>query len=927
MAKTAASGANGRSRTSNTNGTFNSVTSNNGRGSGPMNENPNSNNEVNQRAPRPTKSFSPSTGMRLGNSQVSGETSYNTAVNQNAAATSMQRQQQSKSPSSYKSAKSERTMQRILSAGAAETRRTNIVTNNVLNTFKSNVNDMGNDLPRNISGQIEKGLKNKQITREKLSRLKELLNKGKSKIANKQRQQAANANAAAKAKAAANANAAAKAKAAANANAAAKAKAAAKRKAEAATNNRERVKTMRTAAATAKANRISERTTISEMKELLKKLGVTNVNLGRSKRPYITALEKFGITLGPQTTRTSAATGGRSRKRPAPTPAQVGPSSKSPASGGPSKRFRTAGQGASVFLRNKQRLTNEIMSSSLNNQTKENLTKNLNSGAVNINKVREKFYSLKNPVVKNKNPVVKNKNPVVKNKNPVVKNKKSKAGALIKLYKLKLTVRNRITNNMEDVMSKQITKFNISTGRASTESPIDSDTFVNLLLIMWLDGIHDKYINMTFKEWLDNENIRASFSPNVYSESPMFKLLQNLRINQIKKHTKKSNTPMNNRLQLFILETRLNNKSELKEVLNGYLEWIIDKEQKILNEQPGVTSTFIEPFINNLGFTQDSTFKSFKAGWEKNFKYFLIDKYREKNNIVERVKRIRSNDNNNIFLLAIDQEYSTRQERPLTSMIMNSGESVQSLVTYGQAFDPGSTMLPEGIVPDLQNITVRVLEPEKQELQNQPASLSPKPWYYLEDFEIRLKIGGSSVMKIDFNAQESELKLNDKTLSLTVTAGAAGKSNDPFFQLGKYFGDGLQYFIASWLTKNKPTLIKLEGKPKQTAFHSFLGSGDGMALFGYDFVCTKLYKASAPNMVIDFSGQSNPIAHIVNFPSNSFTVEQVPVNNRQGIENNNNYNPNRTTQQAQTSLNRTVRGNNGNTAQSNQKGPKANSPK
>src|SRR6056300_665576 len=123
--KSAGSGVNDR--------TPNSGSNSNTRGSSPMNEGENTNNEVNQRTPLSTKSFSPPTGMRLGNSQVSGETSYQTGVNQNALArkragnAAISRQQRKGSPpSSYQTAATPRTTARQLRANAANKRYENM---------------------------------------------------------------------------------------------------------------------------------------------------------------------------------------------------------------------------------------------------------------------------------------------------------------------------------------------------------------------------------------------------------------------------------------------------------------------------------------------------------------------------------------------------------------------------------------------------------------------------------------------------------------------------------------------------------------------------------------------------------------------------------------------------------------------------------
>ena len=848
MSKTARSGVgfSGSASSSNISLSPMSEGSNNkSRRTSPMNDGSNSN----VTGPRRSASFQTASGgtsvgfnsgPRLGTSSKS--TSFNTA-NSGGGGTARRKageaaESRLREQNSFQTAMTPMTMQRNIRASAAEKRKENVVPQNTINAFTKNVNSLGTDLPRNISGKIAAGLRSKPISREKFSNLQRLLNNGRRQIAEKLRRENEK-----------------------------------KRR----PNTRKPIKsikpksgaTPKTAAQSRQRVQRSSavgfsRMTIANMKEILKsKHGFKNdqLNLGRTKKPYINAIMK---ARGPVT-------------------APRGSASKIP---------KTAAQGANVYLKRKRLLENKISKSSITNNKKQNLIMKMQTG--NLNQVQKNFNELTTSNIKI-----------------------SKAKALIDLYKSKITDRSKITNVMEVDFANKITKFNITTKQQSIKNEIKPEDFLNLLLIMWLDGIHDKYIKITFREWLDHPSINSVFLPKGYT-SPLFTFLKNLRVDTVKIHTKKSTTPLNKRLRLS------NRGPQLEMVLNGFLDWIVRKEEKILKNQPLTVVTFTERFIKNLGFTDGVTFGNFQAGWEKNFKTFLLEKYKENNNVVENVTSIKANDDFNVFLLAIDQEYASRNERPLTNMINNSGDSVQSLVTYGQAFDPGSTMLPQGIVPDLQNITVNVLNPEKQKMERDKAYFSPAPWYYLENFVFKATVNGSPVMKIDFNAENSELKINGKPLSLTVTAGNAGKIKDnPFSSLGKYFGDGLQYFIASNLTKQKPIDIKLSGNNRKTTFHSFLGSGDGMALFGYDFVCTKLFKSKAPNMVIDFSGSSRPIAHIVNFPREFTPVKVVVPRNRKGINIEQSYNQ-RSTQQLQSS---NVRGNGniGNTARS--KPPKANSPK
>ena len=853
---------------------------------------------------------------------------------------------QESSNGTFVTAMSPRTAIRYNTAKSAEARRLKQpVPPQLLNKFRKNVQDLGRNIPRDSGAKISKILKSGAVTGENYVTLQQILKNAREAARNRAaREGAARAAFARERKRSFKQTQTGKSK--------EKMRSAARKiqgRGRQGILNVLRASEAKTPSPPPKAKtppkvnvvspgNFKPKHTIKNMQRILSNKGKKS-NLGtRSRQPYIQALINIGLTkqelkcMEPatatvtKTPRTATATG-RKRRRP-----MTATGTKTPGSAtAPVTKFqRTAAQGAEKFVSKKQKLMKNVSNrNNLSSIQKEQLMKTIN--AIRNERTLNKFTineeiqlntrrkNLDNRVNKSsmtnamkrifsqKIMTTRNINALEKEFNALEKkskggNKTSKARALVKLYKSKITSRDLITDNMEKMFANEITQYNISMGRLSTKSDVTIDTFVNMLLIMWLDGIHDKYITMTFKEWLDHQNIQSTFPSKRYTDSPMFTFLKILRA-RIEKNPK--------RLQLI----NANNKNaQLKDVLNGYLKWIFDKENQIL-KVTRTTKTFTETFINNLGFTPNSTFKPFQAGWEKNFKNFLIEKYREKGNIVEDVKKIKAKNDKDIFLLAIDQEYSTREERPLTKIITGSEKSVQPLVTYGQAFDPGSTMLPKGIVTDLNNITVYVLDPENQKLVKEKATFFPEPWYYLEDYKFTMTVSNLNVMEIIFKTQTSVLQLNGKPLPLTVTGGNAGKSNDPFFQLGKYFGDGLQYFIASGLTKNKASGIQLEGNNDKTMFHPFLGSGDGMALFGYDFVCTQLYKSKAPNMVIDFSGQSKPLAHVVNFPSQSFTVEKVTPAEKKAIANKQ-YNGNRSTQQAQTSNNTRQGGNTRNTARS-----------
>ena len=884
MPKTAASGANGRTRTSNTNGTFNSFTSNNSRGSGPMNEDPNTNNEVNQRTPRPTKSFSPPTGMRLGNSQV---TSYNTAVNQNAAtrksagnaAISRQRQQQSKSrSSSYQTAKSERTMQRNLTTSAAEARRGNIVPQNVLNSYMENKKAMGRDLQRNIGIEIEKGLMNRQITREKFLKLQGLLNKGKRILAEKLRQKAAAEAKRKAAAAAANAqkranekaramkqkqenNKAAAAKAAAKAAANAAAKAAANAAAKAAANK---------AAAKAKRQKVAK-TPVPQFRTAAQGAAAVLKNILENKKQA--ALMKLNRHSVPEQNKVEL----RKTITNASTSNKVNAVTTLINKNFPIKNKDNLSQTSTNTPTRTTLLNNidKLKATSLRKRAQElgfrRTMRELEteySGKPGISRLREelKTFVTKTPAKRKRGAT-----PVLGN------NRQSEmlvTKGLLEVYmdKIAMGKRKLFTIEKQKEVLDYIVNRNLSGGHIRVERTISPKTFINMLLIMWLDGVHDKYITMTFKHWLSA--YKDVFDPENYVRDPYFQELQRasfVELNQNKNSVRK----------LYILDGK-----KILDILNGAISATIRIE---LAETPGKRIFFAETFINNLGF-KGQTFTSFSAGWEKNFKTIVLQKYiglGKVNTIINpRDYNIKSRTGADRILLAVDQEYSGREERSLSGMISGS-DSVSPLITYGQAFDPGSTMLPFGIVKDIEKIAIVTRTKKGLEKEIEPRFVSDAS-YYLEDFNITIK-SNTAVIKIEFDSGKktgkSNLKLNDIPLKLNVSAGNAKKNESVVEKIGKYFGDALQYFIASQLTKaSERDRIKKIRNGESRTYHYFLGSGDGMALFGYDFVCTEIFRNGAPNMVIDYSEGSVPIAHIINMDNTKFVLpEKEPVPSRSNV--------------------------------------------
>lgn len=851
MAKSVGSGANGRARTLNTNTSRSSASSMNTRSNNNSVNGPRSTNSFQTVSGGSNVAFVPSQGKALGNSQVSGETSYQTAINQNAVArksagnAAISRQQRKSPSSSYKSAKSQRTMQRTLSATAAEARRGNIVPQNVLNSFKRNKNAMGIDLQRNIGREIEEGLMNKPITREKLSKLQKLLNNGKRMFVEKQRQEAA-----AKAKRVANAKAAASVKRVANAKAVASVKRTATAKAK-----RTPIKSMKKTSQSVKAVASSRqagqrsaalltaRTTIPVMKELLKKQGVTNVNLGRSRAAYITALEKFGIT-------------------PAPVGAPKKP--RTPAPVGAPKSMRTAAQGASAYLIKKRELENKILGSLLiTNKQKQNLTMNLQSG--DVNQVRKKFNTLSQP-------------------RQNTYDNRSMCKSLLSIYKTKITNSEQL-NDAEII--KQMMGFNIAFNKTknslstdtSSDTKITLNQYFDILLIVWMDGVHDGYVDKYFINWYRQQIKENIFPSHRQSE------IENMATNIANRNNSFIMSKVLEKLKGFapqIIPGIISGvKLSVPEEVNAYTNETLTKlcgPYKEINTVTKVNRTKATNFVKKYYFAKNSPGLpdrpvnfNMKPGWEKEVKNFLLDHFKLTKKDKHTNQQIVLPDGKGI-LISIDQEYSTKQERPLTKLIDN--EATTGLLTFGQALDPGSTMLPKLITSDLQGIvlTMRNTEPEPTLSQGNSKKspnitnvnakgFIPNAKYYLNDFSFTLTQEGTKVFDFKLDANNGDipnLSLNNNKLIVNQSAGKASKATREASKISKFFGDALQYLIFTKIGKKE--FESENGKVRKP----FLTSGDSMMLLGYT-VFSEIVGVK-PFMLIDFSESNLPIYYPVNLP-------------------------------------------------------------
>jgi hypothetical protein len=360
----------------------------------------------------------------------------------------------------------------------------------------------------------------------------------------------------------------------------------------------------------------------------------------------------------------------------------------------------------------------------------------------------------------------------------------------------------------------------ISNNNIKKEEQITNREFTDLVFIMWLDGVHDKYITKTLDTWFN--------------------------------------------------ETTLFTKPQKELVVKGWdtpFIRIINSLKLPKNGAPNILKSSLE---------------NFSSGWEKDVKTYLTEKYKKDAIPISTslAQQVTSSIPQNINI-GVDQEYTDNNENSITRFIQdhtratNSKTDVNTLITYGQAFDPGRSMVSRGVHEDIEKLTLDKL------LNNKFIS---KKKYYLCDMKIDLKVGETSVFKLQVQKDSSNnvnTLFNNKKILTGISARQAKNANGDIIAVSKYFGDALQYYSLA-VMDNRTRTEKTE--------RFFFGSGDSMALLGYDRVCEILKKSI--RMVIDFPEKYGPKIHVVGMNG---TVRNTPqpaysTMTGAGVKNNNKNN-------------------------------------
>ena len=365
-----------------------------------------------------------------------------------------------------------------------------------------------------------------------------------------------------------------------------------------------------------------------------------------------------------------------------------------------------------------------------------------------------------------------------------------------------------------------INRRTIKSNKINFEKNITKEQFTELVFIIWLDGVHDEYITESLDVWFNNTTL------------------------------------FTDKQKKFVVKAWKTDFIDIIKSLN-----LPKKRINILNSSLG----------------------DYAKGWEKKLKDYLTTKYTSKIIKISTIfgKQLKTSTPQNINI-AIDQEYKDNNENSISRFIRdhkknnNSNTDVNTLITYGQAFDPGRSMVSGGVHQNIEKLTLNTI----------PKNLiSAKKKYYLCNLNINLKVNNTSVFKLQVNKDQRNnvgVSFNDKKILTGISGGKADKSTGDIIAISKYFGDALQYYSLAIMDDVKRT-------EKTERF--FFGSGDSMALLGYDRVCEIFNKDI--RMVIDFPTAYSPTIYVVGMnmivknqpqPSASMMTGTVPSNNKRGNE-------------------------------------------
>lgn len=460
---------------------------------------------------------------------------------------------------------------------------------------------------------------------------------------------------------------------------------------------------------------------------------------------------------------------------------------------------------------------------------------------------------------------------------------------LFDVYMSKITDKKRasIIENEKKIV-EDMTVYNIAANRGALQKDtlsksISLEQYMDILVLVWLDGIHDGYVDDYFQDWYEIQVASGIFPGHMKKE--VLAACGTFRQGTLKDtillgYLKSLGTATTlYKLMLSGISTRkgqgLVDVIELDNYSLAELRGAVgqagpaDTKANLLRRlKDGVKKNVIQ-----LGTLRRSAKFELKAQWERTVKEFLVTHFRGRITSGRNVQGIivppTDDGRARGILLSVDQEYSARRENSLTELIDN--ETTTGLITYGQALDPGSTMLPKLITRELTSIMMyNPAGSNAPDITVGKSSFQVGSKYYLTNMDFTLTLGSTPVFRLQLDNEkpldDGMITFNGNSLKTNQSKGRADKATLQTDKIAKYFGDALQYLIATVITDE--SFVSAGGRTKR---YPYFGTGDSMALLGYS-IFGAIAGVKNIRMIIDFAEQSVPTVYCVNLPTGSRLV-------------------------------------------------------
>jgi hypothetical protein len=356
-------------------------------------------------------------------------------------------------------------------------------------------------------------------------------------------------------------------------------------------------------------------------------------------------------------------------------------------------------------------------------------------------------------------------------------------------------------------------------------SNLTDEELVDMLFLMYLDGVHDKYLkDVNFPQFLTTGYVTEIIDKPV--------------LNFVKDYASSNRiTPL---FQTFYGLTNVNVPQGIRNnILSLY------NGNRIFSE--GLWSMRDN---NSKKPTKEIIGASWEANFKKNIETLFPRQVKNVINVDSIDKLVVSKVNGNIRIYTgIDQE---AESQPISTIIetsmTNRGYFLYPYISLGVLLDPGNTMVRRMLRNDIQHIlsskpTVGLM------YDVEPTTISfswrNNNFFVLDSGKIELPpisknsrdLLGKPVLTVKVNGSLVPIGASSGEAKATeVAESKRGKFTKGFIEFGKFMGDGLQYMY-------------LASKRRQRNPRAFC-SGDGMACASYMFY-SKLFEKTDPPLIVD----------------------------------------------------------------------------